>query len=281
MADPRLDNLPLPQTRVNGQQRSELSVLDRGLAYGDGLFETMRVVDGHIALLDYHLARLRRGLLALRMDADQAAIVSELNALAGQLGDGVLKMTLTRGIGKRGYGIPAQAQPTRICQSFAPTSYPAENARTGIRLFECQTRLAVQPLLAGIKHLNRLEQVLARSEWSDTSYAEGLVRDTQGSVIECTMSNLFMLHGERWVTPDLSGCGVQGVMRDYLIDRLGQAGESVEVRKVDFSTLLESTEVFCCNSLYGVWPVIGLADTSWSIGSRTRQAQRLAEQVIK
>ncbi|WP_339842757.1 aminodeoxychorismate lyase [uncultured Halopseudomonas sp.] len=280
MTDSGLDSVQSPQCLVNGQQLSELSVLDRGLAYGDGLFETMRVAEGRIALLEYHLARLRRGIAALKMEADLTEIVTELNMAAAQLHNGVLKMILTRGLGKRGYGIPSPVQPTRICQSLPPVDYPVDNARNGVRLFECQTRMAIQPLLAGIKHLNRLEQVLARSEWSDTTYAEGMVRDTSGNVIECTMSNIFMLHEGRWVTPDVSGCGVQGIMRDYLIDQLGQIDDPVEVMTVDLSTLMESTEVFCCNSLFGVWPVIGLKNASWPIGPRTRQAQRLAEQVI-
>ncbi|WP_373185453.1 aminodeoxychorismate lyase [Halopseudomonas sp.] len=280
MADSRLDNSAASQCLVDGKPADTLSVLDRGLSYGDGVFETMRVAKGRIALLDYHLVRLRRGLGVLRMSADLADVVAELGAVAEQLQNGVIKLTLTRGRGQRGYAIPYPARATRICQSFAPVSYPPENAREGISLYPCETRLAVQPLLAGIKHLNRLEQVLARSEWSEPTYAEGLVRDTQGNVVECTVSNLFLLHEDHWVTPDLQYCGVQGVMRDYLIDQMQSSGQRVEVRRVGVATLRESTEVFCCNSLFGVWPVTALGDASWSIGPRTRQAQALAEQVI-
>ncbi len=280
MADSRLNDTLALACLIDGKPASTLSVQDRGLAYGDGLFETLRVAQGRIALLDYHLARLRRGLLVLRMAVDLAEVVVELQAAAERMQLGVIKLTLTRGSGQRGYAMPVAAQPTRICQSLPPVTYPLERYRSGIRLFACQTRLAVQPLLAGIKHLNRLEQVLARSEWSDPSYAEGLVCDTQGNVIECTMSNLFIRHEDRWVTPDLRACGVQGVMRDYLIDRLGESGQPVEVSPFDVQALLESSEVFCCNSLYGVWPVIGLADTRWPVGPRTRHAQALAEQVI-
>lgn len=280
MSDLRADNASGARCLVDGSPDVGISVLDRGLAYGDGVFETMRVSQGTIALLDYHLARLRRGLKALRMPVDLAETVLELGSEARRLDAGVIKLTLTRGAGRRGYSIPADAMPTRICQSFPLSGHPPEHAREGIRLFECQTRLAVQPLLAGIKHLNRLEQVLARSEWSDPTYAEGLVRDTQGHVIECTMSNLFILENARWVTPDLSGCGVQGVMRDYLIDQLERAGEPVTIRPLDLPAVLASDEVFCCNSLYGVWPVVALAQTRWPVGPRTRRVQALAEQVI-
>lgn len=281
MTGSRLDNTLALECLVDGKPATVISVQDRGLAYGDGVFETIRVSQGRMALLEYHLARLRRGFLALRLEVDQAEIVAELNAVAGRLQQGVIKLTVTRGSGQRGYAMPAVAHPVRICQSLPPVTYPPERSRAGVRLFDCQTRLAIQPLLAGIKHLNRLEQVLARSEWDDPLYAEGLVRDTRGRVIECTMGNLFIRHADRWVTPDLRGCGVQGVMRDYLIDRLRESAESVDVRPVDFPTLLGSTEVFCCNSLYGVWPVIGLADATWPVGPQTRHAQALAEQVIK
>tara|TARA_R110000782_G_scaffold34158_3_gene81791 strand:- start:232 stop:1077 length:846 start_codon:yes stop_codon:yes gene_type:complete len=281
MADSPFDNVSALECLVDGKPAATLSVLDRGLSYGDGVFETLRVAHGHIGLLEYHMARLRRGLCALRLTVDLVEITNELNAVAQRLHNGIIKLTLTRGTGPRGYAMPNTAQPTRICQSLPPAVYPAERFSAGITLFECQTRLAVQPLLAGIKHLNRLEQVLARSEWTDPAYAEGLVRDIGGDVIECTMSNLFIRHDDRWITPDLRGCGVQGVMRDYLIDRLSESGQPVVVRSIDYATVLQSTEIFCCNSLYGVWPIVGLADISWPVGPQTRHAQALAEQVIK
>src|SRR5690554_4168208 len=137
-----------------------------------------------------------------------------------------------------------------------------------------------QPLLAGIKHLNRLEQVLARSEWQDTTYAEGLVRDLQGRPVEGTMSNLFLRLRGQWITPALDQCGVRGVMREYLMEQLATAGEVVTERDIHFSELLESDEVFCCNSVFGVWPVVSLDTHRWRVGPSTRHAQTLAEQVL-
>lgn len=270
-----------PACLIDGTAASQLSVTDRGLNYGDGLFETLRVSGGQIALLAYHLARLRRGMQALRLQADVELIEAEWRELAARLGEGVIKLTLTRGSGQRGYAIPASAHSVRIQQCLAPVSYPRERWHKGVRLFACTTRLARQPLLAGIKHLNRLEQVLARSEWSDPSYAEGLVCDTRGFPIECTMSNLFLRTAEGWVTPVLDECGVRGVMRDYLIDQLCANAEPVEEQELDYQALMTATEVFCCNSLYGVWPVVSLQHKRWPIGPHTRYAQTLAEQVIK
>ncbi|MFA5679263.1 MAG: aminodeoxychorismate lyase [Pseudomonas sp.] len=265
---------------VNGHPGSELSVRDRGLAYGDGLFETIRVSQGRATLLAQHLQRLARGATVLRMTLDLSIVRSELEAAAAQLVDGLLKLIVTRGESGRGYAIPAHTTPTRII-SFSPLpDYPTAHARLGVHLYPCVTRLGYQPLLAGIKHLNRLEQVLARSEWQDVSYAEGLVCDLQGRPVEGTMSNIILrLHG-RWVTPALDQCGVRGVMRDYLMEQFAAAGDVVIEREVSFNELLASEEVFCCNSVFGVWPVVRLGEYSWPIGPHTRRAHTLAEQVL-
>ncbi|MFN3582112.1 MAG: aminodeoxychorismate lyase [Pseudomonas sp.] len=270
----------VPACLIDGQAADRVAANDRGLAYGDGLFETLRVKHGRIALIDLHLARLQRGIQRLRLDADMPLIEAEWRDTAARLGQGVLKLLLTRSGGQRGYAIAAEARTTRILQSFPLREYPPEHAQKGIFLYPCQTRLARQPLLAGIKHLNRLEQVLARSEWTDPQYAEGLVRDTEGLPIECTMGNLFLRTGAGWVTPDLAACGVRGVMRDYLVERLREAGEVVLESTPGYAELLGATEVFCCNSLYGVWPVIGLEDKRWQVGNHTRFAQTLVEQVM-
>ena len=225
MSAPRM--AALPRFLVNGLPGDRVSVTDRGLAYGDGLFETIRVEQGRAGLLEQHLRRLALGASALALPVDLAQLRNELEAAAAELQRGLLKLTITRGPAGRGYAIPAQVEPTRILQLSSLPDYPAANAAEGVRLFPCATRLGHQPLLAGIKHLNRLEQVLARSEWQDPSYAEGLLLDIHDRPIECTMSNLFLRLDERWVTPSLTLCGVRGVMRDYLMDRLAAEGEPV------------------------------------------------------
>lgn len=270
----------LPECLIDGKPANQVCVTDRGLNYGDGLFETLRVSHARVALIDYHLARLQRGVHALRLQADINVIAEEWRDLAARMGEGVIKLTLTRGSGKRGYAIPSVAQSLRIQQCFPPANYPQDHARKGIRLFPCVTRLARQPLLAGIKHLNRLEQVLARSEWADPQYAEGLVCDTQGLAVECTMSNLFARVGGAWLTPALTQCGVRGVMRDYLLDQMRAHGVRVEEVELDHSVLINASELFCCNSLYGVWPIIELAQHRWAVGPHSRYVQTLAKQVI-
>ncbi|CEA05464.1 4-amino-4-deoxychorismate lyase [Pseudomonas saudimassiliensis] len=265
---------------VNGVPTSAVSVRDRGLAYGDGLFETILVRRGEPTLAQYHFRRLSRGARVLRIPLDLALIQQEVAQQAAQLGEGLLKLTVTRGASQRGYAMPTRPEPVRILQSSPLPHYPARNAEQGIRLFPCVTRLGNQPLLAGIKHLNRLEQVLARSEWQDDVHAEGLVLDLVGNPVEGTMSNLFIRLDDAWITPALDHCGVRGVMRDYLIDQLAEQGEAVTQRQVKHDELLRSTEIFCCNSVFGVWPVIALADHQWAVGTQTRRIQALAKQVL-
>lgn len=267
-------------TQVNGKLTDSLPLSDRGLAYGDGLFETLRVVGGRMPLLARHLQRLARGCEVLLLPCDRALIEAELVDAAERLGEGVLKLTLTRGSGPRGYAAPVQLAPSRIL-SAAPLAPVAPRRRDGIALFPCRTRLSEQPLLAGLKHLNRLDQVLARSEWQSSEFAEGLVCDQQGRPVECTMSNLLVWRDGSWITPLLTHCGVRGVMRDYLLDTLAAQGVPVEERMMDMDMLYSAQEVCCCNSLIGVWPVVRLGERSWPAGPQTRLLQTLAEQVYQ
>tara|TARA_R110000764_G_scaffold149752_1_gene237439 strand:+ start:632 stop:1456 length:825 start_codon:yes stop_codon:yes gene_type:complete len=265
-------------TLVNGRETDQLPLSDRGLAYGDGLFETLRIVRGTAPLQALHLQRLQRGGQALRLPLP-SELSGELSAAAKRLGDGVLKLIVTRGSGQRGYAMSVDSEPSCIISASPLPEYPEVHAEQGIHLYACSTRLAQQPLLAGIKHLNRLEQVLARSEWRSSEFAEGLVCDQHGQPIECTMSNLFLYAEGGWVTPELTQCGVQGVMRDWLIAALQARGEPVQIRQVTYQEFLAADEVMCCNSLFGVWPVVQLADRQWPVGVQTRQMQSLAKQV--
>ena len=193
---------------IDGQPAELLSVKDRGLAYGDGLFETIAVNAGQPVLLQRHLARLAEGCVRLKIPLELPAVRTQLLAFSQQLGDGVAKLIMTRGDGQRGYAPPQHAQSRVILQAAAKPVYPEAYAEQGVRLFACTTRLAEQPLLAGLKHLNRLEQVLARSEWQDAEHAEGLMLDSSGRVIEGVYSNLLLVSAGVLITADLSRCGV-------------------------------------------------------------------------
>jgi len=258
---------------VNGVPAERVSVRDRGLAYGDGLFETISVRHGQPRLLARHLSRLKDGCQRLTIAVDTKKLHEEISAFAAQVVDGVAKLIVTRGDGLRGYALPQHPQPVRILLGAARPSYPVANGEQGISLFPCATRLAEQPLLAGIKHLNRLEQVLARAEWESPQYAEGLVQDQSGRVVEGVFSNLFLVRGGLLLTPSLERCGVAGVMREEIIERAAHLGIQFAIRDVDYAELVTADEVFVCNSLYGIWPVCGLAEHIWPIGQLTRQLQ--------
>jgi 4-amino-4-deoxychorismate lyase len=258
---------------VDGQPAVELSVRDRGLAYGDGLFETIAVHNGAAALLERHLERLLDGARRLQLPVDVQPLRSQLQAFAGELGSGVVKLILTRGDGQRGYVLPQPQRPRLILQGSATPAYPPEHARCGVRLYPCATRLAEQPLLAGLKHLNRLEQVLARAEWQDQAFAEGLLRDLSGRVVEGVSSNLFLVLDGALHTPDLSRCGVAGVMRAEIIEQAGRHALAVTQRQIAYDELLAADEVFICNSLFGIWPVREFAGQCWPVGPLTRKLQ--------
>ena len=264
--------------RVDGLPAATLPVDDRGLAYGDGLFETMRVAGGRIALLDGHLQRLARGAQALRLPLDLEQVQAELRdflqaqAAAGRA-DFTTKLMITRGSAGRGYRPLAEAVPRRLLLAYPPATWPAAHAGDGIALYDCATRLGCNPALAGIKHLNRLEQVLARAEWDDAHFAEGLLRDGDDRVVEGTMSNLFLVRDGELVTPRLHRCGVAGVLRGFLVARALTLGIALSERDVSRADVDGADEVFVCNSNIGIWPVREFAGRRWLPGPLTRRLQ--------
>lgn len=245
--------------RVSGGDDDAVNVLDRGLHYGDGLFETLAVSGGRIQLWERHLLRLEEGCRRLRLPApDAAALFAEAQALCAGHTRAVLKILLTRGPGDRGYRIDRSAAappPTRALLLYRAPDYPAGCWRDGVAIRLCETRLAGNPALAGIKHLNRLEQVLARDEWSDAEIAEGLMLDPQGRVVSGTASNVFAVRGGRVETPAVTECGVAGVMRGLVLETAAGWGLETAQTPLRMADLLAADEVFLSNSLFGVWPV--------------------------
>lgn len=265
---------------IDGAPADSLPVKDRGLAYGDGLFETLLVKAGQPSLFERHLQRLALGGRRLALNLDLPLIERECRAFAVQMNEGVMKLIVTRGDGVRGYAPAVDAQPRRILQSSPLPLYPQANAERGVRLFPCKTRLAEQPMLAGLKHLNRLEQVIARGEWSDAEHAEGLMRDTTGRVVEGVYSNLFMVKGGVLLTPDLTRCGVAGVMRGELLTLAEQANMPARALDLQMSDLQKADEVFVCNSVYGIWPVRAFEQLNWPVGPVTRKLQNLVRGLL-
>jgi 4-amino-4-deoxychorismate lyase len=256
---------------VNGQPQDSVSALDRGLSYGDGLFETIRLVGARAPLWSRHMQRLLTGCERLRIAApDSQQLWQEALQASKDLPDAVLRITLTRGVGERGYVPPATSKVTRIVAAFPPPVVPSSFYREGIRLHLCITTLADQPLLAGIKHLNRLEQVLARAEWSDPQRVEGLVCDQHGHVISATAANLFAVIDGVTVTPSVDRCGVAGVARAAMLDML----PACQVRDLPLDECLRASELFLCSSVRGILPVQAVGDNVYAPGPVTRAMQR-------
>lgn len=244
---------------VDSTQTSGVSTADRGLLYGDGLFETMAVVDGSLPLWQLHAERLlegcrRLGLESPSIPALQADILPRIHGLSRA----ILKLILTRGVGGRGYAIAPDTQANMFLQLHPWSELPVEYWTRGVKIRFCALRLSQQPALAGIKHLNRLEQVLARREWSGEDIQEGLLADCDGNIIEAVSHNVFMLQGERFRTPGLEQCGVAGVMREQILRLLRARGLEAELSRIDKHALLNADAVFLCNSIHGIWPVCEL-----------------------
>jgi len=257
---------------INGTEGNTVSARDRGLMYGDGVFRTFLLHGGRPVLWQRQYTKLASDCKALRIDCPPAdSFEQDLTAIAARHPDCVVKIVVTRGSGPRGYAIPHTATPTRVVFASELPAYPQSHYASGVRVRLCRVRLGTQPALAGVKHLNRLENVLARSEWSDPEIAEGLMCDSDDNVICGTMSNLFMVEHGILLTPRLTRCGVAGVQRELVLE-LAQANK-VEARVTDISIdrLLAAEELFLVNSVIGQWQVAALDRKTWGRGPLTMQ----------
>lgn len=259
---------------VNGKQTDKIRVADRGLQYGDGVFETIAIRCSHPVLWQQHLDRLQRGCHVLNIvSPDNHLLADEARQLTETLDTGVLKIIITRGQGGRGYHPQRNSSPSRILSSHDWPDYPQEYYTEGVTLKICDTRLGLNPALAGIKHLNRLEQVMARAEWDD-EYAEGLMLDMNNHVIEGTMTNVFVVKNGILHTPDLSACGVAGIARAEVLDIAQALSVSAKIRTLGLADIHEADEVFVCNSVAGIWPVRQVGSQRYTAMDMTRRIQR-------
>ena len=229
---------------------------DRGLAYGDGVFETLLVHRGQPVWWDEHWRRLERGAGVLGIPLpNQSQVRGECDRVIADAARAVLKIILTRGRGGRGYA-PPPALPE------------------GVALQWCKTPMAIQPRLAGIKHCNRLEQVLARAECRDPDIFDGLMCDTDGRVVSATSANLFARIDGFWLTPAVQRCGVAGIARDWLLQHLERVGEA-ELTPAD----IENAEaVFLCNAVRGILPVRCLGQRRWP---RDADVEKIRRQLLQ
>ena len=192
-------------------------------------------------------------------------------------GESVVKVTVTRGRAGRGYAVHTAVRTTRIVSAHPVSEHPPEWAATSVRVRRCHLVLAQQPRLAGAKTLNRLENVLARSEWDDPAVAEGLIADGEGRVIEGTMSNVFIAAGGRVFTPDLARCGVVGAQRERVRELLRKQRVHCEERDLRWTDVLAADEIFLTNSLIDVWAVRQVDERAYVPGPMAARVRELIE----
>ncbi|MEN8260932.1 MAG: aminodeoxychorismate lyase [Pseudomonadota bacterium] len=252
---------------INGDESGCIDAGDRGFQYGDGLFETMGISNSIPIFLAAHLDRLFDGAMRLSIPMpDRKLLEEEASALAVCQPEGVLKIIVTRGSGGRGYRLPESQRPLRVLTTHPKPEYPETVRDAGIKAVLCKTRLGHNPQLAGIKHLNRLEQVLARSEWQGTDILEGLMLDQMGFVVEGTMSNVFLVEGKCLYTPKLDRCGVAGIIRKMIIDHARRNNFVVRILRITLARFMQAEEIFFTNSIIGVWPVFRFEAHRYRVG---------------
>ena len=252
----------------DGRACDALSADDRAVQYGDGLFETIAIRGGAPRLWAYHVERLQTGAAPLGLPVPaEPALRAKLDAALDQARADtnrcVAKLILTAGAGPRGYQRVGDMPVTLLTGVSTSRRPPDACYLDGVDLRLCNTRLAIQPQLAGMKTLNRLEQVLARNEWHDDSVFEGLTLDTDGRLICGTMSNVFLVTGQQLITPAITRCGVSGVMRRHILTLLDEAGADFRVRDVEVDELRAADGVFISNSQVGLLPARRCGSSSW------------------
>jgi len=247
---------------VNGVQQSHIDIENRGLAYGDGLFTTAKIENGHIQYLSAHIERLLLGCKKLAINPPlQAELAQQLNSVAKHYSLAVLKVIITASSGGRGYARSASNHYDLIIMVHEYPSHYDELASTGIKLGLSQQQLGLNPMLSGLKHLNRLEQVLLRKELSTRTEDDLLVTNVNGNVIESTSANLFFYFNDKWHTPDVSQSGVNGIMRQAILHHYPKT----LIKSFTVEDVAQAQTMFICNCVMGIMPVIVFNNKALSI----------------
>ena len=271
-------------TLINGKPEESIPVSDRGFNYGDGIFETVRVANRQPTLWPLHQQRLAGGCEFLKIPLQPGLLEQDVHRLLmANEPEGVLKIILTRGSGGRGYQPQGHMAPMRVVQFFPLAAQMDITRSQGARVKICSHPLSRNRNLVRLKHLCRIDQVIASAELSE-KFAEGIMRTEEGQVVEGTRSNLFMVKEQRLITPSLENAGIQGVMREYLLDRFAAEGTSVKEMAFDLPEMLGASEVFLCNSVFGVWPITELVNgeivKQFQIGHYAEIASRFADEIF-
>jgi 4-amino-4-deoxychorismate lyase len=279
-------------TIINFSVSDCVSSRDRGLAYGDGLFETIAYVNQTLHNWSLHWARLQRGARQLSLPhPDELTVLEQIEleleyANHDQNNACVIKIILTRGQGGRGYRVPDLTEASLIVSLHQWPAVNANNYQQGIQLTLCETCLSQQPALAGIKHLNRLEQVLACKELGNSVFQDGLMLACSDNelldrhIIEATSSNVFFVFEDRLLTPKINRCGIQGTIREQIKKLAGELDITLEELSYSLKNIYKTSEIFLCNSVFGVLPVAAVQYQNiidWHYQSPCTITRRLSE----
>ncbi|OEE76329.1 aminodeoxychorismate lyase [Enterovibrio norvegicus FF-162] len=252
---------------LNGQASDHLPLSDRGLQYGDGCYTTMLSNHGVLRSWPLHLARLTSNTEALGIqgiDWDLLTAWAESVSLSQKdKAEMIVKILITRGSGGRGYSPQGCQTPNVVVSSHPSPAHYEQWREKGIQMGMLQQRLGLSPL-AGLKHLNRLEQVLIKQEVDALGLDDGVVCDLNGKLIETSASNLFWRKGDNLFTPDLSLSGVEGTMRAEVINAAPGEGFHVSIVSAEPDVLIDADEIFITNAVMGLVPVRCVEKTFYS-----------------
>jgi 4-amino-4-deoxychorismate lyase len=268
---------------VDGEPISQLSALDRGLHYGDGLFETIACQRGRARFVALHLKRLAKGCERFGLCApDMKSLREKIDQLVPGDASALIKLIVTRGRATaRGYRPRGDEQTTQILLRYPASPEDPGLAHDGIVARVGELKLGENPALAGIKHLNRLEQVLASRESDASGALESLLFSSSGRLISGTMSNVFLVRDNEVATPRLDLCGVEGVMRSVVMREAARAQHPIQERALWRADLDAAQEIFLTNARIGIWPVRTLEGRTLTPGPVTRRLQQLLQPLLE
>ncbi len=263
---------------VNGRRQSSISVMDRGFNYGDGVFETLLLANKKPVLFNEHYQRLAKGCSVLGITCpDKTTLQQQFNELTDSVSQNlqyVVKIIVTRGEAERGYKISETGSPNIVMILSESPAYSKAYWQNGVDICVCDTRLSGNKKLAGLKHLNRLDQVLARAEW-DSDYQEGIMLDNSDNVVEGVMSNIFIVEKGVLITPLIKSVGVRGVVRNNVLKLCDSANIITAEDCLSLDRVLAADEVFLTNSVIGLWPVKKIGTDVFTAGIITKKIMQL------
>jgi len=237
---------------INGKINNEISIADRAFNYGDGIFTTAKISHGQIEYLAQHIARLSTSCDVFSINFSQKEdLILEITNQAKLYEQGVIKIVITAGQGGRGYSRKGVGKSNIVISIHDVPPHYEGWQEEGINLGIATHQLGLNPMLKGVKHLNRLEQVLIRAELDQQSKDDLVVTNINNQIIEASAANIFWFKDEQLFTPNLDESGVFGIIRQQVID----STSDINIVKADIKVLEEATAIFICNCVMGIIPV--------------------------